>query len=111
MKKVRKFDLIHANVMKAVLPTLVARDLDEVKAKCKNCENSGRVVGETPDCYACLLNNKKARAGLDNVIDTTPLKDVLAYQDKVSKIADTQNKAKYKLLYEVLESAIYTRMI
>lgn len=111
MKKIDNFDKIHANVMKVMSPFLISNNFEEVKAKCENCQKMGRIMGETPDCYSCLLANPKARDGLDNVIDNTPLNEVVDYQDKIASIAERKHKARYRFLYEVLESAMYTRML
>ena len=105
------FYKMHSNVMDILAFFLVENNYDVVTKKCEECQNNGRIMGENPECYGCLLKDEEARKKLDNVLDHTPLKDVFMYQNMIGNIAKKHNIRKYKLLCDVLESAMYTKML
>ena len=105
------FDKIHSDILDVLSLFLAETDYESVSKKCENCQRKGGVVGEMPECYGCILEDGETRKKLDAVIDTTPLKEVFVYQNRINNIANKTHIRKYKLLCAVLESAIYTKMI
>ena len=105
------FNKMHKNVLDVLSLYLVEKDYDKLVQKCEDCKKNKRVFGENSECYGCMVNDENTRKKLDGVIDTTPLKEVFAYQNRLNNIANKNNIRKYKLVCEVLEAAIYTKMI
>ena len=76
-----------------------------------NCAECGIYCGNTVDCYQCLLANIKSRNELDSIISHNNPADMYKYIYVLQKKALKYNDLMSKRLSDIVESAMYLKLL
>ncbi len=76
-----------------------------------NCEECSTFCGISYDCYSCLLTNADRRNELDTIISNNSVSDIYKYNDMLKKYALKHNDAISKRVSDIIESAMYLKLL
>ena len=76
-----------------------------------NCAECGIYCGNSVDCYPCLLANAKSRNELDSVIAKNNSADIYKYIYLLQQHALKHNDLVSKRLSDIVESAMYLKLL
>ena len=104
--------VIFTNINSQVMNTSVIPFLKSVDFKKENnCEQCNIFCGTSIDCYSCLLANAKSRNEIDTIISHNKTSDIYEYLDLLQKQALKHNDILSKRLSDIIESAMYLKLL